>query len=289
MAQRTRFSHQQYNEQQHSAQSGTGLPYPVLAAEMLRFTKTLHEKKIRLQEQLYLAEGEKLVAEALASQTPMEAVIIAQSAGDRALEIAHKCSRQGYDVFQTGPEKFNRIATAQTPQGIMAVVAMPEPDERLWQSACILALDGVSDPGNVGTIIRTAEWFGVRDVLLSADCADIYNPKTVRATMGSIFRCRIHSVGNMAEQIAEYKKYHDVRVLGAELLGTKQLSEVQWKTAHQIILVLGSEAHGISSAVRTHITESIVIEGTRGIEGAESLNVSMSAGILLYQRFLHIQ
>ncbi len=288
MAMKEQFSEYKQRYKQSSVQGGEGtLPYPVLTNEMLKFVKELQDKRTRMQEQLFLAEGEKLVAEALASQVAMEAIIIAHNASERAVEIAHKCSRQGYDVYQTGSEKFHRISTAQTPQGILAVVQMPEHNLTLWQAPCILALDGVNDPGNVGTIIRTAEWFGVRDILLSANSADVFNPKTVRATMGSVFRCRVHSVENLAQAIATHSKEYDCRVLGAELRGTTFLRDVQWTSEQQMMIVVGNESHGLSGDVRKQITESVVIEGLQGSYSAESLNVSMSVGILLHQRFIH--
>ncbi len=262
-----------------------GLPYPPLTAEMLKFAKQLHDKKFRDAEALFLADGEKLVAEALSSQSMIEAVIVAQDASDRALEIAHKCSRQGIEVYQTGAEKFSRLAPSQSPQGIMAIVHTPNDDDLLWDSPCILALDGISDPGNVGTILRTAEWFGVRHIICGAGCADPYNPKAVRASMGSIFRCRIRSVQTLSDELLRYINEHTVRIVGAELLADKALRSVSWSADKQDIIVLGSEAHGISREVQAVLTDRVVIEGVGGAVGAESLNVSMSAGIILYQRF----
>lgn len=135
----------------------------------------------------------------------------------------------------------------------------------------LLALDGVGDPGNLGTIIRTADWYGIKHVICSEDCADIYNPKVINSTMGSFTRVNVHYVNLM-----QFIKKSQIPAIGADLNG---VNINDWQTKKPQLLVMGSESHGISAEVSEVLTNKVTIPR---IGGAESLNVGIATGILCH-------
>jgi TrmH family RNA methyltransferase len=177
---------------------------------------------------------------------------------------------QGVQVTARGMESMSSLSTASD-----YLVVLEQPEES-WQpptEGLVLALDGVSDPGNMGTIVRTAEWFGVSQLLLSENCVEMFNPKTVQSTMGSLFRIPF-AVGQFEIRLQELKK-NGYTLLGAHMEGESLYDHsFQPKTA----FVMGSESHGISKDVQQLLHSHITIPC---FGKAESLNVSMASGILL--------
>jgi TrmH family RNA methyltransferase len=168
-----------------------------------------------------------------------------------------------------------KISTQSTPSGVLALLTIPNfkvPDQR----NSVLAIDGIRDPGNLGTLIRTADWFGVQEVWCSSDCADIYNPKTVQASMGSLFRVGIHQLA-LAESLAS-----DTRKSYAAVLNGETVIPINKNEA--VILVIGSESHGISPAVLEQTAYKISIPG---IGKTESLNAAVAGGILMWEMWGH--
>ena len=218
--------------------------------------KSLGQKKFRDEKRLFVVEGEKLVDEALRSGWDV---------------VAH------YRVEDIGEEAMARISQLTHPSPALAVVRMPdddtlpagtvltpEPDE------LILALDGVRDPGNLGTILRIADWFGIRRILASTDTVKAYNPKVVQATMGAIFRVRVH--------------YCDlpVQLKGVPVYGTFLEGDNIYETnlTRGGIIVMGSEANGISPAVAATVTQKLFIPPfPQGAHTSESLNVAVATAI----------
>lgn len=184
----------------------------------------------------------------------------------------------------TSAQKFDLLCDAAQPQRILAVIDFPEyaPPE----SSPILVLDGVSDPGNVGTIIRTADWFGVRTILLGEGCADRFHPKTLRATMGSFLRCALQSVPVLATHLQNNCTKYEL--WGASLQASvalrtlsKRFQDISDTSPKKIGIVLGSEARGISPEVERCLHNTFKISG--GLQGTESLNVAVAAGVILYE------
>lgn len=170
--------------------------------------------------------------------------------------------------------QMEQMSGQDTPPGILAVVEIPQP-RAIKEEGMILALDGIANPGNMGTIIRTAEWFGMSQIVCSEDCVELWNPKVIQATMGSIFRMNVTSV-NLASYLDEAKKLGKA-IYGALLDGENIFSKERWDDG---VIVIGSESHGIRSEILPYITHPITIPRAKG-SITESLNASMAAGIIM--------
>jgi TrmH family RNA methyltransferase len=214
---------------------------------------SLAQKKYRDQHRLFVVEGAKMVEEAQRSSFVI---------------------RKLYETLT--PVEMKKISYLKTPSGAIALVEQPiyRLDFPTLFHDLVLVLDGVQDPGNLGTIIRTADWFGIRHLVCSPDTADCYNPKTVQATMGAIFRVQVHYI-SLPAFLHEAAK--TVPIYGATLDGDNIYAQ---KLVQQAVLVLGSEGRGISSEVSETLTSQLHIPSYPPLRsGSESLNVAASAAI----------
>ena len=168
-----------------------------------------------------------------------------------------------------------QMSGQDTPPGILAVVKIPQQGEIKTTSRLVLALDGIANPGNMGTLIRTAEWFGIRDVVCSMDCVEFWNPKTVQATMGSLFRMKIWKT-DLASYLQQAKKEGEA-IYGALLEGEDLF---RMPTQPEGILVIGSESHGIRANILPCITHPITIPRASG-SMTESLNAAVAGAIII--------
>ncbi|HPP40133.1 MAG TPA: RNA methyltransferase, partial [Candidatus Kapabacteria bacterium] len=148
---------------------------------MRKFIKTLHHKQTRDERGLFVAEGEKLVEELLKSSFQAEFIVVRESASSNIIDLADKFNERGIAVYTAPKHQFDQLCDTKTPQGILAVVNTRE--QKVLPKESFIALDGVSDPGNLGTIIRSADWFGIKQVIIGNAGVDGLNPKTVRSTM----------------------------------------------------------------------------------------------------------
>lgn len=228
----------------------------MISKNEIKQVKALAQKKFRDENGLFTVEGEKMVAEALASGLEVVKVF-------RAAEI--------------GEEAMSRISNLSSPSPALAVVRIPQAAEDFVpaEDELVLALDSLRDPGNVGTIIRLADWFGIRTVIASRDTVDIYNPKVVQATMGAIFRVRFIYC-DLPQRLAQYRK------AGIPVYGTFLEGDNIYRTqlSRGGVIVMGSESFGISDAVRDTVSQKLFIPpypetGT----GSESLNVAVATAI----------
>lgn len=260
--------------------------FPTLSQAEHQRIRLLKKRSERDSQRLCIIEGEHLCGEylQLMQQNRLTAPRIVVVQEDSSLSAAQQLRVQrlaeiflvqGVSIYQTSEHKFHLLADAQTPQGILAVIDVPL--LHLQTDKPMIILDGIADPGNVGTIIRTAEWFGVTNILLGEGCADKLHPKTLRATMGAIFRCAVHSTPNLAQTLrSDFPHY---RLYGASLQGKTELGAIDWSEPPGI--VMGSEAHGISADVEKILAETFYIK--RGARSeAESLNVAVAAGVILH-------
>lgn len=238
-----------------------------------KLIRSLHQKKFRDQNGMFLAEGEKLCSELFTSDFETELVVIREYPSAESLEIAEKFSAKGIPVYSAPKNQFEQLTTIKTPEGILAVVYMK--DSEIMPGKPFLALDGISNPGNVGTIIRTAEWFGIGQVILGRDSADKFNPKVVRGSMGSIFRSQVVYHHDLVEFITENFKGYEL--FAATLDAEDDLKTMKHKKKFGI--VFGSESHGISEDLSKMIDKKFKIVG---IGNNDSLNVAISVGISLY-------
>ncbi len=175
------------------------------------------------------------------------------------------------NLFEVKNAELDKISTLQTPQGFLALVHIPKNitlDLKTLKNQFTLVLDGVQDPGNMGTIIRTADWFGIKNIICSADCVEVFNPKTVQATMGSLARVNVYEA-DLPALLTE----NTIPVFGA-LLDGESIYKTQWGA--EGLVILGNEGKGISPEVIKKINKPVTIPR---IGEAESLNVAVSAAI----------
>ena len=230
--------------------------------QLVKKIASLHKKKFRDEYELFFIEGMKSIKEAINFNQEIEYILYSPDMVEYDLDI------EGIEVSK---EILCKISDTVTPQGIIAVCKIKEEKiDVLKGKKKIVYLDKVQDPGNVGTIIRTADAFGIDCVVLSKECADIYSPKVVRSTMGSIFHLPvIRDVG-----VEELKKLN-MKIYSSSLDGDEE-----FKIEDNSILVIGNEGNGISEETKEITDEFIKI---RMPGNAESLNASIAAGILMYE------
>jgi TrmH family RNA methyltransferase len=230
----------------------------------LKYIQSLSDKKVRLESGCFIAEGVKLVGEMIAAGYPLKAVYALDSwvSPDATLEVTR------IEAFE-----LEKMSLLQTPNQVLAVAMMPQntnPIELAGQLTIVL--DGIQDPGNLGTIIRTADWFGIPQIVASEDTVDVYNPKVIGASMGSFMRVQVH-YKNLAAWMPTVK----LPVYGALLEGENIFTT---KAPNGGVLVIGSEGKGIRENIIDFVTHPVTIPKTGG---AESLNAGIAAGIIIAQ------
>ncbi len=246
---------------------------PITNNEAVELRELVRSPKVRAEKQLYIAEGPHLIQSALEfAKKDLVEIYATEEARSEQAEIITSSGKRIRSISQKNAE---RIAETATTQGLFALMKMPE-SVRSIQPSIMLALDDVQDPGNVGTIIRTAAWFGVYDLLVTAATADAYSPKVLRATQGAIFSAHVTRVTDLAARLSTLKQA-GYSVVSATL-DNSAITLSKFKPTNRMILVLGSEAHGISKSV-DHIADKKIYIPKFG--KGESLNVAISCGIIL--------
>ncbi|MFD2099454.1 TrmH family RNA methyltransferase [Flagellimonas iocasae] len=233
----------------------------MVTKNQIKLVVSLKQKKYRSQHGLFVVEGEKTVNELLQWGLKAYAVFADNSQNPKGFEGAEVVSKA----------TMKQMSSLTNPSGILGVFYMPKAKTG-EASDWILALDAVRDPGNLGTIIRLCDWFGITQLICSEDTVDCYNPKVLQATMGSIARINI-----VYTNLEAYLEHTDLVVYGAFMDGASVYVE---KLPASGILVMGNEANGISSDVTKHIAQRISIP-QYGQATTESLNVATATAILL--------
>lgn len=241
----------------------------MISKNKIKEIRSLERKKYRRTLGLFVAEGPKVVSDLLQSMT--------------ARTLVHTASWQPphttAECCEVSADELRRVSFLQHPQEVLGVFELPAEDEAPLPPAAdlCLALDGVQDPGNLGTIIRIADWFGVEHVYLSPDTADAYNPKVVQATMGSLARVRLHrtDLPALLDRLPEDYPLYGTLLEGRDLYG-EMLSA-------RGMIVMGSEGQGISQALRNHIDRPLRIPSyASGVQGSpDSLNVAVATAVVL--------
>ncbi|MBQ4857877.1 RNA methyltransferase [Pseudoalteromonas sp. MMG007] len=236
----------------------------MISKNQLKLIRQLGQKKYRKQYNQYLVQGEKNVLELLNS--PLKAVDIFAT---QAFINTYQSQYPHAQLTEAQEEQLTKASTLVSNNAAIAIVNMP--NTALPKSnGLILALDGVSDPGNLGTIIRVADWYGIKHIVTSTDSADAYNPKTISATMGSFVRVSVSQV-----ELPEYLQTLNLPIYGAFLDG-QSVHKTQF--SGEGVLLMGSESHGIREECSKLVSDKITIPA---FGGAESLNVAMATGIIL--------
>lgn len=239
-----------------------------------RFRELARDKKLRTAEGVFVAEGDHLCGEAVAAGLDIRCALFTEKARAKYPQTVEKVISSAAAYAVITDEIAEYISDTKAPQGIFAEIAIKTTDG--ISADKLVLLDSVQDPGNVGTMIRTAEALGIGGAILSAGCADVYSPKTLRASMGSVFRLPCITC-DLTEMITTLKK-QGYSVYGSMLDETaKRLGEIRFPEKSAV--VIGSEGAGISAEVKALCTSGLYIP----ITGAESLNAAAAAAMILWE------
>lgn len=225
----------------------------------IKLIKSLGQKKIRHQEQLFLVEGIKGIREFLDSEFELYQLFATDTIFDAETTLI-------------SPKDLQRISSLKTPNTAVAIFRLPKPKSKK-ESSLIVALDDVRDPGNLGTIIRLCDWFGIEHLVCSLETVDCYNPKVVQATMGSLTRVHIEYT-----DLKTYLEHSKLKTYGTFMDGSSVYSEALPKEG---IIIMGNEANGISSAIEKLVDKKIGIPRFGNLKATESLNVATATAIVL--------
>ena len=243
----------------------------MLSKALQKRISALENKKQRKESGLFVAEGGKTVLDLIAAGLGVEK-LIATTEWLREHNV-----EPGTEVIEVSNEEMRHISFQQAPQGVMGIFRQPQHsiDPTAPEHSLCLALDNVQDPGNLGTIIRIADWFGIEDIFCSIGTADIYNPKTVQATMGAIGRVRVHYV-DLPAFIGQIKEHAPIygTFLDGEDIYRKELK-------NNGLIIMGNEGNGIGKECSKLVTERLFIPNYPvGRDTSESLNVSVATAII---------
>lgn len=235
----------------------------MVSKNQIKLITSLQQKKYRKQEQLFFVEGVKGVQELLDSNFELHELFTTKS------DFATIDTRKVHTITEAELKKISALATPNT---CLAVFKIPKA-VAYEQKGLILALDDVRDPGNLGTIIRLCDWFGIKTLFCSEESVDVYNPKVVQATMGSISRVNV-VYGNLEQFLIDAK----LPVFGTFMDGTNIYKE---KLPTEGIIVMGNEANGISKPIESLVSKRIAIPRFGDLQATESLNVATATAIIL--------
>ena len=247
----------------------------MISKNKTKLIQSLRSKKHRLKEQLFLVEGNKNVAEVLASNYVVEELY----ATSDFLFQNESVTKNARLIIEVGKEAIRKASLLQNPQNSLAICGLPQEKEipQHLNDNLSIYLDEIQDPGNLGTIIRLCDWFGVDQLFCSPDSADAFNPKTIQACMGSF--CRIQPVVVGFNELAEIARISNALIYGAYLEGNNIYSE---SLPAKALMVIGNEGNGINVAWESKIDRKIYIPSfSANTQHAESLNVSTATAIIL--------
>lgn len=259
----------------------------------VKWAASLSDKKGRESEKCFIAEGEKLTLEALRRGLPVTHILINEERSERLLtflrEFESDSRHEKCQVICLSDGAFSKISTEKAPQGIISIIKyldffrnmdiIYKEDFFISKGERALSLYSLRDPGNLGAVIRSASAFGVKHIILSADSADVYNPKTVRAAMGTLFGVKISIVRDFASFICAAKE-NGRAVYAAELTdNAKSIKEIE--LTGDDIFIIGNEGHGIPTEISSICTGSVYIPIS---EGVESLNASVAASVFMWEQ-----
>lgn len=235
----------------------------MVSKNQIKLITGLHQKKFREANGLFLAEGVKVIRELLASDFSLNHLYMTEP-------LFPEISADKKTVIS--PAELKKISTLATPNNCLAVFGMPA-EKAIVEKGLIVALDDIRDPGNLGTILRLCDWFGVKQLVCSRETADHYNPKAVQATMGSMARVQVNYV-----DLVPFLQNTELPVFGTFMDGKNIYKE---KLPAEGIIVLGNEANGISAAIEKITNNRLAIPRFGDLQQTESLNVATAAAIIL--------
>ncbi len=245
----------------------------MISKNELKYYSSLLKKKFRDKENKFLIEGEKIVREGIQSEYNCEIIFVTKQFVEENKKIISKLQNGKFRLEILSNSDFSKLTDTVNPQGIAAVINHPV-SKRKIDSDLVVCLDNISDPGNLGTIIRNCDWFGIRDLVLVNNCADPYNPKAIRSSMGSIFHLNIFT------EFEFEKDFKKLFALGYKLIFTDTKGEDidSFSFTGKIIITFSNEANGPSENIKSLSQTRITIPR---IGKAESLNVASASAVIL--------
>lgn len=249
----------------------------MLSKNRIKYVRRLDSAKFRHDEGVFVAEGGKVVEELLGTYA-CKYVAGTSEWTERNGRIVESLRRRGVEVDTISDGELRSLSLQETPQEVLAVMEQAQWEVDIAEASAgnlCLALDAVQNPGNLGTIVRIADWFGIKDVFAGMGCADLYNPKTVQATMGAMARVRVHKV-DLPELLAGLEG--NVPVYGTFLDGDCIYDR---ELGCYGVIVMGNEGKGVSPAVASRVTERLFVPSwPEGVATSESLNVGVATAVV---------
>lgn len=247
-----------------------------LTKNEIKIITSLRMKKFRDQYGLFAVEGIKAVGELINSKVIVEYLVITGSLAndEKVKKIMSEVAKRKISVYVIKDKEYEKITFLDTAPGVMCIAKMLENGVKINES--YLILDQIKDPGNLGTILRTADWFGLNNIILSNDSVDVYNPKVIQATMGSMFRLNI-AIDQNVEEFTKELLEKNYTVIATSLEGQESLPIINDK---KYAVIIGNESNGVSDQLLKLATDKYKI---KNIGKAESLNVAVATGIVLYE------
>lgn len=243
-----------------------------------RVRSLLQRRSSREEEQAFVIEGARLIHEAYQSGAPLDLVLISSQPSPRAAQLAEELAATGIALEKVAAELFGRISDTENPQGILAIVRQQSRPLRQGWDFLVVA-DGLRDPGNLGTLLRTSAAAAADGVILTPTCVDVYSPKVVRSAMGAHFRLSIlHKTWDEIITLCRQRAGEPAQILVSDVENGTPCWQVDLR--RPLALVIGSEAEGVSSAAKQAADQRIIIPMPGQVE---SLNAAVAAGILLFE------
>ena len=244
---------------------------------IIKHIKQLKEKKYRDKNGEYIVEGIKLIKEAVQENAEIKHIVVCDGCDNSEIIESHlKYEMSRLDFIYVPQNIFKIISDVENPQGVLAVIGKKNNEKIDTSEDLILALDDIQDPGNLGTILRTADSVGLKQILVSKGTADIYNPKVVRSTMGAIFRINVVECENLKESLRKLKN-NEYKIMITSLKAKNSIYNTDYKKK---IIVIGNEANGVSKEIQSIADEKVIIPM---LGKTESLNASVATGVILYE------
>ena len=246
--------------------------------EFIKHIKKLKDKKYRDESNEYIIEGIKLIEEAINEKANIKQIVICEECG-KTQEIPKKLMYEiaSYECIYVTENIFTNITDVKNPQGVLAIIEKNNSKTEIdYKEDIIVALDDIQDPGNLGTILRTIDSIGLKQILVSKGTADSYNPKVVRSTMGAIFRVKIIECDDLVKTLKEVKK-HKYELVVTSLQTDNDIYDINY---HKKAIVIGNEANGVSKEIQDIADKKVKIPM---LGKTESLNASVATGIVLYE------
>ncbi len=239
--------------------------------EQVKYIKKLKDKKFRDEKSEYLVEGIKLVREAIEENVTIKMIVVCEDCdNEENMEQSLLYEIAKYNCIYVTKKIFDSITDVVNPQGILAVVEKGDSFDKIdYSEDIILALDGIQDPGNLGTILRTADSVNLKQIILTKECADPYNPKVVRSTMGAIFRMNIIFVDDLQKTLQEIKK-HKFETVATSLNTNNSIYDIDY---HKKVIVIGNESKGVAKEIQESADKKVKIPM---LGKTESLNASVA-------------